>query len=386
MGDAMRFIHCLNKISQVGLQTLPKEYQLVDDMDKADAILVRSAVMHDMVLPKSVKAVARAGAGVNNIPLDVYAKQGIMVFNTPGANANGVKELTIAGMLLASRDILGGHRWIQENKEDPEISKTVEKIKATYGGTEIKGKTIGIIGLGAIGLELAKSCVALGMKVIGTKRNLLSLDQDQIPEGMMLVKTKEELYASCDFISLNVPLTSETKGMLDQRAFQKMKDGVIILNFARDTLVNDDDLLEAIKQKKVRSYVTDFPNPKTVNMPGVIAIPHLGASTEEAEDLCATMAISQIIQYLEHGNVINSVNFPNATLGDKKNHRITLLGDVTLDPMKIQKILATQTIYRSIHQTNGKYTTMIYEISQPLDDHRQKEISSVPGIIHLHTC
>ncbi len=386
MGDHMRFVHCLNKISPVGLQALSSEYQLTDHIDQADAILVRSAVMHDMILPPSVKVVARAGAGVNNIPLDIYAKQGVVVFNTPGANANGVKELTIAGMLLASRDIIGGHQWIKENHDDPEISKTVEKIKSTYGGTEIKGKTIGIIGLGAIGFELAKSCVALGMKVIGTKRNLLSLDQEQIPEGMVLVKTKEELYQSCDFISLNVPLTPDTKGMIDQRAFQKMKDGVILLNFARDTLVNDDDLHEAILNKKVRCYVTDFPNPKTVNMPNVIAIPHLGASTEEAEDMCATMAIHQMESYLDHGNIINSVNFPNASLGEKKNHRITLLGDVTLDPMKIQKILATQTIYRSITQTNGKYTTMIYELSQALDKARKEEIIRVPGILHLHIC
>lgn len=386
MGDGMRHIYCLNKISQVGLKSMRSDYQITDNIQHADGILVRSAIMHEMELPSNVRAVARAGAGVNNIPLDLYAKQGIVVFNTPGANANGVKELTIAGMLLASRDIMGGHRWILDNKTDPDISKTVEKVKSNFAGTEIKGKTIGIIGLGAIGFELAKSCAALGMKVIGTKRNLSSLDHEQMPEGMTLVKTKEELYQTSDFISLNVPLTPDTKGMLDMRAFQKMKDGVIILNFARDTLVNDDDLKEAIDLKKVRAYVTDFPNPKTVNMDRVIAIPHLGASTEEAEDLCATMAIHQIENYFDHGNVINSVNFPNANLGEKKHHRLTLLGDLGLDPMKIQKILATQTIYQSLVQTNGKYQTIIYELSQPLASSKREEIERLPGLLHLHQC
>lgn len=386
MGDAMRYLHCLNQISEVGLQSLPKDYVLSNRIDEADAILVRSALMHEMVLPQKVKVVARAGAGVNNIPLDLFAKQGVVVFNTPGANANGVKEITIAGMLLASRDIIGGHRWIQENKSDPDIAKTVEKIKSTYGGTEIKGKTIGIVGLGAIGHELAKACVALGMHVIGKDKEGAPIETYDLPKEMVIVYDLDKLYQESDFISLHLPLIPETKGMINQRALQKMKDGVIILNFARDTLVNDDDLSDAIKQGKVRAYVTDFPNPKTVNMPGVIAIPHLGASTEEAEDLCATMAVRQTVQFFEHGNVINSVNFPNATLGDKKHHRMTLLGDVTLDPLKVQKILATETIYQSVVQTNGKYTTMIYEISKPLPTSKKEEIHKLPGILGYHTC
>jgi D-3-phosphoglycerate dehydrogenase len=386
MGDFMRHIHCLNKISPVGLESLPKEYVLSDQIDGSDAILVRSAAMHEMILPKTVRVVARAGAGVNNIPLDLFAKQGVVVFNTPGANANGVKEITIAGMLLASRDIIGGNRWIEENKTDTDIAKTVEKIKSNYGGTEIKGKTIGIVGLGAIGHELAKACVALGMNVIGKDKEGVSLESYDLPKEMVIVQDIDKLYQSSDFISLHLPLIPETKGMINQRAFKKMKDGVIILNFARDTLVNDDDLEEAIKQKKVRAYVTDFPNPKTVNMPGVIAIPHLGASTEEAEDLCATMAIHQTVQFLEYGNLINSVNFPNASLGDKKHHRLTILGDVSIDPSKIQKILATQTIYQSIVQTNGKYSTMIFDLSQPLDDTRKNEIIHLPGTIRIHTC
>jgi D-3-phosphoglycerate dehydrogenase len=386
MGDVMYRVHCLNPISKIGLQELPQTYELTDEIDGATAILVRSAVMHELELPQSVKAVARAGAGVNNIPLDVYAQKGVVVFNTPGANANAVKELTLAGMLLASRDIHGGMNWVKANREDADIAKTVEKAKAKFGGTEIKGKTIGIIGLGAIGMELAKSCVALGMKVIGTKRNLSTIDRLELPENMRLVKTKEELLDASDFISLNVPLSSDTKHLLDEEAFKKMKDGVIILNFARDALVDDEALREALDAKKVRAYVTDFPNVATANMQGVLAIPHLGASTEEAEDNCAVMAIDQMVDYIEHGNITHSVNFPDATLGKKRSHRFTLLCSSITDTTDVMKAFAGYKVHQSVMKSNQKYQTIIIEVEQKPDQALVTKLHDFPGVIHIHQC
>jgi D-3-phosphoglycerate dehydrogenase len=330
----MKQVYCLNNISKVGLSVLPTNYQLITDVNHADAILVRSAAMHEMELPNSVLAVARAGAGVNNIPLDKYGKSGVVVFNTPGANANAVKELMIAGMLLASRDIYGGMKWLEANKADDQIAKTVEKEKARFGGTEIFGKTIGIIGLGAIGLLLAHACSALGMKVIASDQSLAYLEtkRSQLPNSIQLVETKEEVFQVADFISLNLPLNASTKGMINKQSISMMKDGVIILNFARDSLVNDDELEVELQSRKVRSYITDFPNAKTVNMDHVIAIPHLGASTDEAEDNCAMMASRQIVDYLEDGVIVNSVNYPMMNIGPKKmKHRICVLHDALID-------------------------------------------------------
>lgn len=385
MGKRMYYIHCLNKISQIGLSVLPKTYQLTDAIDQADAILVRSAIMHDMVLPPQVKAVARAGAGVNNIPLDQYAEKGVIVFNTPGANANAVKELTIAGMLLASRDIYGGMLWINENKSDPELPKTVEKVKAQFGGTEIKGKTIGIIGLGAIGMELARSCAALGMKVIGTKRDLSSLDRLDLPENMVLVKTKEEMLASCDFVSLNLPLTPDTKHMIDRKTLMMMKDGAILLNFARDQLVDDIALNEFLVSRKLKYYVTDFPNQATANMPFVLNIPHLGASTEEAEDNCAMMAAHQIVQFLGAGNVINAVNYPDASLGVKHHHRLTLLANQHVATTTILNLIQSYQVIQSIMKSNKKgYQTMIFDLNQALDQKLIDHLRSLDGVKYLN--
>ena len=381
----MRYIHCLNKISSVGLSVLPKSYALTENIEQADAILVRSAVMHDMILPPSIKVVARAGAGVNNIPLDAYAEKGIIVFNTPGANANAVKELTLAGMLLASRDIVGGISWIHENKEDAELPKTVEKIKAKFGGTEIKGKTIGIIGLGAIGMELARSCSALGMKVIGTKRDLSSIDRLDLPENMVLVKTKEEMIPSCDFISLNVPLTPETKHMINRETIQMMKDQVILLNFARDQLVDDYALSEALQSRKVRNYVTDFPNQQTAHMPYVINIPHLGASTEEAEDNCAVMAANQIVAFLEHGNIVNAVNYPDASLGAKHHHRLTILSNQSLSATSILSLIQSYQVVQSVIRANKKgYQSMIFDLSQAIDQKLFDHIKSLEGVTFVN--
>jgi D-3-phosphoglycerate dehydrogenase / 2-oxoglutarate reductase len=372
----MNKILCLNPISKVGLSVLKETYQITENIEEANAIMVRSAVMHEMTLPNQVLAVARAGAGVNNIPLDTYAKSGIVCFNTPGANANAVKELTLAGMLLASRDIYGGMKWISENKQDPDLVKTVEKVKSRYGGTEIFGKTIGIIGLGAIGMLLAKSCIALGMKVYGTKRNLDSIDRREIPEGMILVKTKAEIYQVSDFISLNVPLSGETKHMIDIEAFNQMKNGVILLNFARDALVNDHDLEQAIASGKVRSYVTDFPNPKTASMDRVIAIPHLGASTEEAEDNCAVMASNQIMEYIDKGTIKNSVNFPDLELGEKMHkHRMIILHDAHTNIMESFDVHNVSIVSFA---KNTSYGITVFDSDHAID---QKRINRIPGVI-----
>ena len=311
-------IHCLNNISKEGLSVLSSDYALTDDIKDSHAILVRSFNMHELDLNQQVVAVARAGAGVNNIPLDKYANQGIVVFNTPGANANAVKELTIAGMFLAARNLYPGMNWVKENNQDPDIQKNMEKAKKAFAGTEILNKTIGIIGLGAIGIMLANTCAKMGMKVLGTKRNLDTLKDLDFHDNVTLVKTKEEIYEKADYISLNIPLNDHTKHLIDKKAFDQMKDGVIILNFARDKLVNDDDLEVAIKNGKVRAYVTDFPNPKTAQMDGVIAFPHLGASTEEAETNCAIMASTEISKFIETGAIKHSVNYPDISVEPKQ--------------------------------------------------------------------
>lgn len=381
----MRRIFCLNPISKVGLLTLSPNYEVTDTIEQSDAILVRSAQMHEMKLPEKVLAVARAGAGVNNIPIDAYAKSGVVVFNTPGANANAVKELTLAGMFLSARDIFGGMTWLRNNQADPEISKTVEKEKGKFGGTEIFGKTIGIIGLGAIGMMLAKACHALGLKVYGTKRNLESLKHEDLPKDMILVKTKEELLPHCDFISLNLPLSSETKHMMNEEAFKKMKDGVILLNFARDQLVNDEDLKQALLSKKVRAYVTDFPNPATVHMPGVIAIPHLGASTEEAEDNCAVMAIDQIKAYIEQGHLINSVNYPNLDAGEQKGkYRMTILFESRLDLCEsLHPYLAKKIVVGSIERKNESYGYAVIDLNSEMSDELIHSIEKIEGILKV---
>jgi len=384
----MRTIHCLNPISKIGLDTLPKTYQITSELQKADAILVRSAVMHDMELPESVLAVARAGAGFNNIPFENLAKKGVVVFNTPGANANAVKELIIAGMLLASRDIYGGMSWLNQNKTDDQIAKTVEKAKAQFGGTEIFNKTIGIIGLGAIGKMLARACSALGMKVIGTDAFLDSVlaVKDTLPSDMVFVKTNAELYPHCDFISLNVPLMTETKFMINQDVFKQMKDGVVLLNFARDLLVNDDDLKQAIQSKKVRKYVTDFPNNQTAQMEGVIAIPHLGASTEEAEDNCAVMAVHQVVEYIEHGNIINSVNYPNLNLGTPKNKsRLSMIYEMDHNFIEFAKKIAEcgNKVIQFAHVEKNGYGYALLDCNHDIDQITFDAINNLAGMIKV---
>lgn len=306
---------CLNPISKTGLDNFTKEYEKTEDINEADGILVRSASMHEMELPENLLAVARAGAGVNNIPLDKCAEKGIVVFNTPGANANGVKELVIAGMLLASRDVVDGINWVRENQEDANIAKAAEKEKKKFAGTELMGKKLGIIGLGAIGVKVANVARHLGMEVYGYDPYVSVAAAWNLSRDVKHVLDVNEIYEQCDFITIHVPLMDATKGMINADAISRMKEGVILLNFARDLLVDEQAVLDGIAAGKVRRYVSDFPNPVTAGKAGCIVIPHLGASTEESEDNCAVMAVNELKEYLENGNIKHSVNFPDCDMG-----------------------------------------------------------------------
>ena len=307
--------NCLNPIAEIGLGNLDDRYQRTEKFEEADAVFVRSAKMDELVPGANLLAVARAGAGVNNIPHAEYAKKGIVVFNTPGANANGVKELVIAGMLLASRDIVGGIDWVKANVDDPAINKTAEKAKKAFAGTEIAGKKLGVIGLGAIGQKVANAAVGLGMEVFGYDP-YLSVDAAwNLNRSVKHCKNVEAIYRACDFITIHVPALDSTKGMINAEAIAMMKTGVVVINAARDALVNEKDMLAALDAGKVRRYVTDFPNATVAGQKGVIVIPHLGASTAEAEDNCAVMAVKEMRDYLENGNIVNSVNYPMCSLG-----------------------------------------------------------------------
>ena len=306
---------CLNPIAECGLDGLDDRYERTGDFDKAEIAFVRSAKMDELVPGEKLVAVARAGAGVNNIPYAEYAKKGIVVFNTPGANANGVKELVIAAMLLASRDIVGGIEWVKENASDPNIAKTAEKAKKAFAGTEIRGKRLGVIGLGAIGQLVANAAVDLGMEVYGYDP-YLSVDAAwNLSRSVKHCKNVEAIYRDCDFITIHVPALESTKGMINAEAIAMMKTGVIVVNAARDALVVEKDMLAALESGKVRKYVSDFPNAVTAGAKGCIVIPHLGASTEESEDNCAVMAVKEVRDFVENGNIANSVNYPACSLG-----------------------------------------------------------------------
>lgn len=307
--------HCLNPISKIGLDIFTPNFAKTEQAEEAEGILVRSASMHEMAIPEKLLCVARAGAGVNNIPLDKCAEKGVVVFNTPGANANGVKELVLAGMLMASRDITGGISWVKENQGNPDIAKTAEKEKKNFAGTELEGKKLGIIGLGAIGVKVANAARHLGMEVYGYDPYLSINAAWNLSRDVHHVVNVDDIYEYCDFITIHVPLTDTTKYMVNAEAVSKMKRGVILLNFARDILMDENAVLDGIKSGKIRKYVSDFPNSTTAGKDGCIVIPHLGASTEESEDNCARMAVQEMMNYLENGNIVNSVNFPNCDMG-----------------------------------------------------------------------
>lgn len=377
---------CLNPIAAVGLDLFSDQYEKTEQYSEAEAVLVRSAAMHEMELPDQLSAVARAGAGVNNIPLDKCAEKGIVVFNTPGANANGVKELVIAGMLLAARDLRGGMAWVDANKGDEAINKTMEKAKAKFAGTEIQGKKLGIIGLGAIGVLAANAAHRLGMEVFGCDPYLSVEHALDMSRAINLVKTNEEIYKECDYISVHVPLLDDTKKMINATTMAMMKDGVVILNFSRDTLVNDDDLKEAIASGKVARYVTDFPNAKTANMDGVIAFPHLGASTEESEDNCAVMAVREIMDYMENGNIKNSVNYPACDAGVCGS-----AGRIAVHHKNVPNMLSQFTavfseesvnIEHMVNKSKGDYAYTVFDIAESKGKYIEK-LKVIDGVLRV---
>ena len=380
-------IHYLNPISPKGTALWTEDYQEVAALEDARAVLVRSASMHDLPLPGCLLAVARAGAGVNNIPLDKCAEKGIVVFNTPGANANGVMELALCGMLLGSRDIVGGINWVQSIKDGGNVAKKVEKGKGKFAGHEIAGKSIGIIGLGAVGGPLANAAVKLGLTVYGCDP-YISIDAAwHLDSRIIPVKTRDEIYANCDIISLHTPLLDSTRHMINADAFTQMKDGVILLNFARDALVDDDSLETALKTGKVRRYVTDFPNDKTANMEGVVAIPHLGASTEEAEDNCARAAVKQVMNYLENGNIVNSVNFPNCDMGIcSKAGRVTILHrNIPNSLSRFTGAMAKENINISdlMNRSRGEYAYTMLDLDAPAPDSVIEELQKIDGVLRV---
>ena len=379
--------NCLNPIAACGLDMLGDNYEITENTNEAEAILVRSAGMHDMDLPKSLLAVARAGAGVNNIPLDACAEKGIVVFNTPGANANGVKELVIASLLLAARDITGGIKWCQDNKDDENIAKSGEKAKKAFAGTEIKGKKLGIIGLGAIGVLVANAANRLGMDVYGCDPYLSVEHALNMSRDVTMVKTNEELYEMCDYLTVHVPLLDSTKGMFNKEAFDKMKDGVVLLNFSRDTLVNEDDIKVALESGKVAKYVVDFPNPTTVKLPNTTVTPHLGASTQESEDNCAKMAVSEIRDFMENGNIKNSVNYPNCDAGVCQT-----AGRITIAHKNVPNMLSRFTtlfskdgvnIENMVNKSRGNFAYTILDICSDSTDEVVKELEALDGVIRV---
>lgn len=379
--------HCLNPISQVGLEQLTEEYTPVNEAKEADAILVRSAVMHEMEFSKDLKAVARAGAGVNNIPLERCAEEGIVVFNTPGANANGVKELVLAGMLLASRDIIGGIGWVQENEEDGNIAKDAEKAKKAFAGCELEEKKLGVIGLGAIGVLVANAATHLGMDVYGYDPYVSVDSAWRLSRSIHHAKTVDELYSDCDYITIHVPALDSTKGMIDKHAISLMKDGVVILNFARNILVDEEAMVDALVSGHVKHYVTDFPTPTVTGVKGAIVIPHLGASTEEAEDNCAVMAAKQLKDYLENGNIKNSVNYPDCDMGIRGENTRLLLQHHNVPNMigQFTTILAkdNMNIADLTNKSKGKYAYTMIDIDSPVPASVVEELKAVGEVLRV---
>ena len=380
-------IHYLNKISDKGTALWTQDYERGAPLEESDAILVRSASMHEMAMPKDLLAIARAGAGVNNIPLTSCADQGIVVFNTPGANANSVMELALCGMLLACRDIVGGINWVQSIKDSPDVAKLVEKGKSQFAGHEIRDKKLGVIGLGAIGGPLANAARRLGMQVYGCDP-FISIDAAwHIDSHINRVKSREEIYSQCDIITLHVPLMDDTKKMINAEALSKMKDGVIILNFARDLLVDDDAMAQALQTGKVSRYVTDFPNEKTAQMSGCIAIPHLGASTEESEDNCAKMAVRQVMDYLENGNIVNSVNFPNCDMGICRTAgRITILHrNIPNSLSRFTTAMASENINIDglMNKSRGDYAYTMLDLDHTPSQNAVEELKKINGVLRV---
>lgn len=383
----MYHYYCLNPISEVGIDAMTENYVPVSDPKKADALLVRSAGMHDMEFSPELKAIARAGAGVNNIPLERCAEEGIVVFNTPGANANGVKELVVAGMLLASRDIIGGINWVQENEEDGNIAKDTEKAKKAFAGCELEGKKLGVIGLGAIGGLVANAGIHLGMEVFGYDP-YVSVDAAwRLSRNIHHAKTVDELYKNCDYITLHVPATESNRGMIDKNSLGLMKKGVVVLNFARDVLVNEEDMIDALESGQVKHYVSDFPTPVIAGVKGAIVIPHLGASTAESEDNCARMAVRELMDYLEYGNIKNSVNYPDCDMGmPGDNKRIVLLHYNKPNMLgQFTKILAddNMNIADLSNKSKGVYAYTMIDIDSDIPANVERDLRNIKGVLRV---
>ncbi len=380
-------VHYLNPISSKGTDLWSIDYQKTADMANADAIMVRSAQMHELTFPKNLLAIARAGAGVNNIPLDRCADEGIVVFNTPGANANGVVEMALCGMLLGSRDVVGGINWVQTIKDEGDVAKKVEKGKSKFAGNEIKGKRLGVIGLGAIGGPLANAAIKLGMEVYGCDPFISINAAWHLDSNIVPVKTREEIFSQCDIITLHTPLVDDTRKMINKKTISMMKDGVILLNFARDALVDDEALEEALASGKIKRYVTDFPNDKTAGMAGVIAIPHLGASTEESEDNCAVMAVKQVMNYIENGNIINSVNFPACDMGIcTKAARITILHKNIPNLLsRFTSAVAAENVNISdmLNRSKGEYAYTMLDIDNTVSDAVLEQLNAIEGVLRV---
>ena len=380
-------VHYLNSISPKGTALWTEDYQKTDELNNADAVLVRSAAMHDLALPESLLAIARAGAGVNNIPLQKCAEEGIVVFNTPGANAGSVMELALCGLLLSCRDVVGGINWVKSIADTGDVAKQVEKGKSKFAGHEIAGKRLGVIGLGAIGGPLANAARKLGMEVYGCDP-YISIDAAwHLDRHIIPVKTRDEIYEKCDIITLHVPLLDSTRKMINAEAIAKMKDGAVVLNFARDALVDDDAMEAALKSGKLHRYVTDFPNDRTAKMEGVIAIPHLGASTEESEDNCAKMAVRQVMNYLENGNIINSVNYPNCDMGIcTKAGRITIMHrNIPNTLSQFTSVVAAENINISdlLNRSRGEYAYTMLDLDHPTPPAVIEKLEKIDGVLRV---
>ena len=380
-------VNCLNNIASVGLDLFSDDYNTESSFEDAQAVLVRSAKMHDMELGDNLLAIARAGAGVNNIPLDKCAESGIVVFNTPGANANAVKEQVLAAMLLASRDLIGGNEWVKANKDDADIAKGTEKAKKAFAGQEIKGKKLGVIGLGAIGQLVANAAIALGMEVYGYDPYLSVNAAWNLSSEVKHIVNVEDIYKECNYITVHVPALDSTKGMINKEAFDMMQDGTIIINCARDVLVDEKALGEALKSGRVKKYVTDFPNPVTAGMEGTIVLPHLGASTAEAEDNCAIMAVKELRNYIENGNIVNSVNYPACDMGV-----CTSAGRVAVCHKNVPAIISKITsvmgdesinIEEMANKSRGDYAYSMLDISESASETVVDKLASIEGVIKV---
>lgn len=380
-------IKTYNKISKLGLGIFDDKYTIGDEVDNADGAIVRSAALHDVEFPETLKAIARAGAGTNNIPIERCSEQGIVVFNTPGANANAVKEMVLAGLLIGSRRVISAIDWAKGLKGNgDEVGKMVEKGKGAFAGPEIKGKSLGVIGLGAIGVMVANAANHLGMKVYGYDPYLSVKSAWNLNHNAVHIDDIKEIYQKCDYITLHVPLTDSTKNLINKDTIANMKDGVRILNFARGGLVNDADIIAALESGKVASYVTDFPTDALIGVDGVIAIPHLGASTPESEDNCATMAAHELIDYIENGNIVNSVNLPEITLPRSSEKRVCIIHKNIPNMLtSITGIIADDgvNIENMLNKSKGNYAYTILDIGEADYDAIKQEITEIDGVIRV---